>query len=269
MTMDNSTPWHYAVNGRQLGPVDWQALVALAQTGAVTPETPVWGGEGDWRPAGQTALAAVFAASRAPGPPPLTGSYVNNTFAWAIVPVPLVGAVADALVGTSNAGGITTWLCIGLNLMFCVLDAGRLKAAGHPAPPGSWALIVPVYLWKRATMLRQNRTIFVAWCAVFVSSILLTVALAGPETRARVQCNPTNDSFTCSVIHEQGSSTVNVCWDVVMACGAGVRAVGHACQVVTPQQTMTRVIPESEVQNLDQCRAATAITVENLIITPQ
>jgi hypothetical protein len=60
-----------------------------------------------------------------------------------------------------------------------------------------------------------------------------------------------------------------VCWDVVMACAGGVRAVGHACQVVAPRQTVTRIIPESEVQNLTQCQAATAITIENMTLTSQ
>jgi hypothetical protein len=183
--------------------------------------------------------------------------------------VPLVGAACDGLIGDDKAGSLSAWLCIGMNVLFCVLDANKLKAAGHPAPPGSWSLVVPVYLWKRATMLKQNRTNFAAWCGTFVLSIIITAALAAPETRARVQCNPTNDSFTCAVIHDQGRATVNVCWDVVMACSGGVRAVGHACQVVAPQQTTTRVIPESEVQNLAQCHAATAITVENLTVTAQ
>lgn len=267
--MSNSTMWYYAINGRQMGPVDWQGLVALVQVGTVTSGTPVWGGEGDWRPANQTALAHVFAALRPPGPPPLTGDHVNNNFMWTIVAVPLVGTACDALIDSNKAVGVSTLLCIGLNILLCVLDANNLKAAGHPAPPGSWSLIVPVYLWKRATMLKKSRTNFAVWCGTFVLSILISAALAGPETRARVLCNPTNDSFSCTVIHDQGRATVNVCWDVVMACNGGIRAIGHACQVVSPQQTTTRVIPESEVQNLAQCQAATAITVENVTVTAQ
>jgi hypothetical protein len=264
--MSNVTAWYYAINGQQNGPVDWQSLVALAQTGAINPDTPVWGGEGDWRPASQTSLGPMFVTVKPSGPPPLTGMYVSNAFVWAIVAVPMVNVAGGMVWGASASAGILGWAIFGLNVLFCVLDEKRLKAAGHKAPPGWWALLVPVYLWKRATLLRQNRLVFASWCASFVASVFLLGSL---ETKARVLCNPTTDTFLCVVTHEQGSETVNVCWDVVIVCAGGVRAVGHACQVVGPQQTASRAIPESEIQQIAQCRNATSITVENLTIATQ
>lgn len=46
--------WHYADDGVQRGPVDWNALTALARDGRVTGDTLVWhDGMAQWEPAGR------------------------------------------------------------------------------------------------------------------------------------------------------------------------------------------------------------------------
>ena len=43
--------WHYAENGRQLGPVSEEQLLQLTRTGVVTPDTLIWrAGMPEWKP---------------------------------------------------------------------------------------------------------------------------------------------------------------------------------------------------------------------------
>jgi len=43
--------WHYAENGRQVGPITEEQLLHLANTGAVTPDTLIWrAGMPEWKP---------------------------------------------------------------------------------------------------------------------------------------------------------------------------------------------------------------------------
>ena len=87
--------------------------------------------------------------------------------------VPVVGAVAELLAGRF------------LILLFLILNAGcaftderRLRAAGHRAPNGWWAvLLVPVYLWKRATLLQRPKLHFGVWIVSFAVSIGLAFVL--------------------------------------------------------------------------------------------
>lgn len=100
----------------------------------------------------------------------------------------------------------------------------------------------------------------------FIGLIVVAV-VAFPETKARVECQPAASSFNCTVEHVQGRSNAHVCWDVVMACRNGTRAVGHACQDVTPDARASKIIPEADVQNLAQCDSATGITIEHLTVS--
>ncbi len=262
-----SPTWYYADRGRQVGPVTWSDISGLARSGIVTGETPVWGGQGDWRPASQSDLSQVFAASRPAGPPPLSGEYVNNTFAWLCVAVPFVPNLIE--LADPSADKLSMYASLGLYVLVSALDAKSLKGAGHAAPATGWTFFIPVYLWKRASILKQSRANFAAWCVTLLLSIGISAGLTAPETKVNVVCNPTNDSFSCTVTHDQGRVTVNVCWDVVLTCSGGVRAIGHGCQVSAPDSIVTHVIPESEVQNLAQCTSATSTTLEHLVFTEQ
>ena len=89
--------WYYAENGKQIGPVTFQDLKDLALGGKVNSETTVWDGEGDWKPANKTALFELF-SKPTDIPPPLTGSNVDNTYAWLVVAVPIIGAIIEFFV---------------------------------------------------------------------------------------------------------------------------------------------------------------------------
>ncbi|CAL95245.1 hypothetical membrane protein [Azoarcus olearius] len=73
------------------------------------------------------------------------------------------------------AGTELVWLYIAANIVCCVLDEKKLKAAGQKAPMNWMVFLVPVYLWKRADLLNQKKHYFWAWIAAFVFSIMIGI----------------------------------------------------------------------------------------------
>lgn len=169
MTETTEAKWYYADEGSRTGPISRAELEKLIQNGKVKPTTLVWSGEGDWRPAQETELSSFF--SVAPdSPPPLPGKDIDNKFIWWVVGVPVIGVIIELIAGIE-----LIWLYIVANTVCCVLDERKLKAAGHESPVIWWIFLIPVYLWKRATLLNHKKHYFWGWIIVFILSILIGI----------------------------------------------------------------------------------------------
>lgn len=112
-------------------------------------------------------------------PPPLVGDSVNNTLIWVLAFAPLIGyflewVVAGAMYGEHGAAVAMAnskfwFITLVLNIILCVLDEKKLKAAGHDtAKLKGWTWLVPVYLYQRAQVTRQNLAYFITWMVCFV-----------------------------------------------------------------------------------------------------
>lgn len=164
------TTWHYVENGAQVGPLTVDEMKSAISNGKVTPSTKVWPGEGDWVQASETLLSDFFGVYKTTTPPPLTGEDIDNKFMWILVTVPIIGAIIDFAVGT------TLFLpSIIANIVLCMLDEKKLKAAGQSAPAHWSVFIVPVYIWKRAVLLNHKKYYFGAWLAALFLSILIDI----------------------------------------------------------------------------------------------
>ena len=164
----SSQQWHYSHKGTQVGPVTADEIKHLIQAGTINQETKVWNGSGDWRLITQTELSCFFAPDPYT-PPPLPSVDIDNRFVWAVVGVPILGAILEFALGAD-----LTWLYIILNIGLCIADEKRLKAAGHKAPENWAVFLVPVYLWKRAAMLAQSKAYFWGWIVAFLISISIS-----------------------------------------------------------------------------------------------
>lgn len=167
--MAEDSIWYYAEKGERVGPVSETEIKQLIKQGKLHRESLVWNGCGDWQAAKDTSLSETF-NTQGNGPPPLAGKYVDNRFAWAIVAIPLIGIVIEFLTGSE-----LVWLYIVLNIVFCIMDAIRIEKAGYRAPVKWAAFLVPVYLWKRASLLNQKRYHFAGWIAAIALSIFISV----------------------------------------------------------------------------------------------
>lgn len=169
--MENVKSWYYVMKGEQVGPVSTQEIQGLVDERKINPETKVWNGEGDWKAAKETELKKHFKPKAASNfPPPLTGSDIDNKFIWAVVAVPIAGVLIELIAGME-----LLWLYIAANVIFCVLDERKLKKAGQKAPVSWMVFLVPLYLWKRASLLNHKKHYFWAWCAAFVLSIFIGI----------------------------------------------------------------------------------------------
>lgn len=182
--------WYYALNGSRQGPYSIDQMKDFLASSAIHSDTKVWAGTGDWVSLKDTELASGI--HRPAGPPPLAASEVDNRFVWGLVGVQLIGGIIEAFSTTS-----LWWVFLILNVGLCVADERRLKAAGHSAPTTWWVFLIPVYLWKRANLLGQNKNYFYGWLAAFVVSILL--ATVGGESAVEKAACP----IVTEIIHKQ------------------------------------------------------------------
>jgi hypothetical protein len=164
------TTWHYVEGGAQVGPLTLDEVKGAISAGKITPSTKVWPGEGDWTHASETLLSEFFSVREPTTPPPLAGEDIDNKFMWILVAVPIIGAIIDLIAGT-----VLFLPSIIANIALCMLDEKKLKAAGHAAPVHWSVFIVPIYIWKRATLLNHKKHYFGAWVAAFVLSIFLDI----------------------------------------------------------------------------------------------
>ncbi len=167
--MSTST-WYYVNNGEQIGPVNIDEIKTIIRSGKITESTKVWNDEGDWKPASETYLSSLFPQPDPTIPPPLMAEDVDNKFMWMLVAVPVLGTIIDLIVGA-----VLILPSIIANITLCYFDEKKLKSAGHKAPTLWMIFIVPIYIWKRCTLLNHKKYYFGAWVCTFILSILLSI----------------------------------------------------------------------------------------------
>ena len=121
----------------------------------------------DW----ETILNSKFAdLVRDPNaPPPLTGEAVDNTIIWVLAFAPLIGVILEGFFsGLTGIPETALWfITLMLNVILGYADEKKLKAAGHDTSKMGAAWLVPVYLFKRAKILKHNYAYFIVWCVLF------------------------------------------------------------------------------------------------------
>jgi|GEM_PF-6301766 len=117
-----------------------------------------------------------------------------------------------------------------------------------------------------------------AWQRLFLGGVfvfaglsqLANVRKAIWPAQAYVTCRATPPTgFSCNVEHRQGTSALHVCWDIVVTCQNGTRAVGHACHDVERHAPSVATVPESTFTNAAACDRSTAMALEHMVVTEQ
>lgn len=112
--------WYYAVKGQQQGPVEWEALVALAHDGKVTPSDLVWNPTlgNQWVKA--STVSGLFAAESGPlSTPPSAAEWAQDArFKGQLHNRDLMAGARSALAGNwgLGVGGFLVYLLVTLAL---------------------------------------------------------------------------------------------------------------------------------------------------------
>ncbi|MEI8079345.1 MAG: GYF domain-containing protein, partial [bacterium] len=91
-----------------------------------------------------------------------------NVPIWLMIAVPVVGAIIEYFSKLD-----LPWMFYFLAYAVpCLIDQRLLKKSGNDAPGSAWVFLVPVYLWKRTTLLSyRGRLHFWAWISSFLLAI--------------------------------------------------------------------------------------------------
>ncbi len=170
--METEKLWYYASNGESSGPFSYEEMREFIKSKTVNSETKVWNGEGDWKKAAETELKEIMRNENQLTPPPLPASEVSNTFIWIVALIPIIGMFVEVAIEKEIFLGYLI-----TNVLFCFLDERKLAKAGHKTPDSWLVLIIPVYLWQRAAMLKQKKSYFWIWIIGFVFSFLAEIGL--------------------------------------------------------------------------------------------
>jgi hypothetical protein len=170
-TGDSDAEWHYELDGARVGPVDAAGIHILIADKKLHRDSFVWTkGLPEWSPIGSTMFAKLFSDT----PPPLTGQAVDNTLVWWLAAAPLLGVFLAGFLEGLTKKDISNfwWVTLVLNVVLSTLDEKRLQKAGHDTKRMGSAWLIPVYLYKRAEVLKQKNTYFIVWLVLFVLSLL-------------------------------------------------------------------------------------------------
>lgn len=146
---------------------------------------------------------------------PKSGIAVDNGFIWVVAFVPVWGYIVQLIVAEMTSWNIDTlwFIPLGLNIIFCSIDNGILKNAGHNTETfGIWAWLIPVYLYKRAKALTQSLSYFIAWMAFFVVSLFLPMATSLSDARGAPDksLSASHDTFE---LRRQVETSIRATWD--------------------------------------------------------
>lgn len=162
------TDWYYISNANKCGPVSGDGLITAIQQSAITEDTLVWcEGFTNWLPAGQTVVNTYLQRFS----PSMPKSVVSDKWQWALATVPLLSSFILTALGL---GPITIFTTIALNCLFISLDTKELKKHGYDAEAWLWLglLLVPVYLFVRASRTSKQYAPGILWCVLFALDLL-------------------------------------------------------------------------------------------------
>ena len=154
------------MKGEKIGPVDEALIKYLIDAGILSYGTAVWKkGFPEWLKIENTELLELL---HKVAPPPIPGTHINNTLAWVVAFVPLIGTIIE-IVLFGQAVAFTFFIYWIINAALCTADSRRLAKAGYNTEKfKGWWWFIPVYLFQRAKSLKQNYAYFIVNIVVLV-----------------------------------------------------------------------------------------------------
>jgi len=86
------------------------------------------------------------------------------------------------------------------------------------------------------------------------------------DVQTYVACQASLAGMNCAVERRSGDAPATVCWDVMLTCRNGVKAVASGCHPVPPGvgSKSTRTIGYSDIRRWDDCDEVETMAVDNM-----
>ena len=170
-TATTGNEWHYELNGVKLGPVSHSEILSLISSSKLARGSYVWKkGMPDWATLDSTVFSSQFSDS----PPPLIGDAIDNTLVWFLAFAPLLSVFVAGFLSAATHKSMSSfwWVNLALNVALSIADQNKLQKAGHNTEKMGAAWLVPVYMFNRAKILKQNNAYFIVWVVLFCLSLI-------------------------------------------------------------------------------------------------
>jgi hypothetical protein len=169
--------WYYAINETVNGPVCRSEIIWLYNNRRIFYNTKVWkSGMSDWITYDQTDLIENVIT-----PPPLHKAKIDNSSIWLVAFMPLISFVFRIfLMDRNSVLSLFLLCCIGLvSIAICIIDERTIKKLGYDTKELLvWAiLLIPVYLFRRAYLLRQRMDYAITWLVLYLISLFINFCI--------------------------------------------------------------------------------------------
>ena len=169
-TEDNNRVWYYIYLNERKGIYSDTEIVNLIRSGVISRDTLIWrNGIDNWVKASNSIFQSQFAFSV----PPVPVNELSDRMAWTLATVP----IGVSILLTSVVGHAAIWITVVtiiLNCIFLIMDIKELRKSGQNVD--NWIylgfLLVPVYLFIRASKTNKKYGYPIVWCVLFTISII-------------------------------------------------------------------------------------------------
>ena len=182
---DGIEEWFYFERNNRAGPISEEKLKDLFNQKKLTGNTQVWkAGLDGWIPLAKSGIAGIAATQM---PPPISENLISNSIVWTIAFLPLVFLFANVVWLTLLCDPLSAQLYYetGKRLfgiieqtviysVLCISDQRRLKKAGYDVDKlFPVAFVLPVYLFMRASALKQTPYYGFVWLVCFLVVMII------------------------------------------------------------------------------------------------
>jgi hypothetical protein len=131
-----ASEWYYEQQGKRIGPVADEVIKKQLEWENISADSLVWNRKlgADWRPL--RTVDSLWGGT----PPPLPATHINDSFAWIIAFIPVIGAIIEKLIEQASGEPLTGmslllpyWIA---NSVIALIDAkkNRKQRSQHKKP---------------------------------------------------------------------------------------------------------------------------------------
>ncbi|WP_447017466.1 hypothetical protein [Shewanella algae] len=95
-----------------------------------------------------------------------------DRYLWSLCAAPIVCAIIELLVSMPSIFSFFLYLIP--NIVLSLLDEKELDKADRVAPAHWMVFLVPIYIWQRLKLNRQDKKLFFGWVAAFIFSLFIS-----------------------------------------------------------------------------------------------